>query len=537
MPLLSTVMVIWLLLACRLFAATVDISGERLEYLSADAKAVIAKMENQEPAIVLKHATKLTKKHPENVELWMIVGSLEATLGEYDKAVAALEKGVRGQASDVPFFLLIARISEDRAQLGPGGVRREGMVEFRPNDPKRPREDETTFKARQERIAAEQYRRALALKPRVKPYQVKRVELLLRAGDVREALTEGRGYLKENPDEAGLWLQVAKAAVELKQWTEAQEAAEKCLTLRRTDSEVYQVLAQCAAQAGRAEEAEAWKRQVQFYAFVPSFVEASYTQENYDRLRPLLIPRNPEATEKQNRDWVEAAKAAIDALLHDKSEDSTHLLGAIAWRHEWHGRVEDTIYRELEARRAEAMLVVLFARANSYCTMGSCGPALARLRSEAAFPLIVERLPADRNMFSMNIPEALAIYGRPEAVAPLGQALAEARQQAARVRGSVDAMMGGFGVNYFIERSIWALSCFKTPEAKGVLQDVAQDKAWRLHATAALFAQSGERAYFDALMQQLQRNPAEAESIASRFRANELPEAAQVEALVPSKKS
>jgi hypothetical protein len=173
--------------------------------------------------------------------------------------------------------------------------------------------------------------------------------------------------------------------------------------------------------------------------------------------------------------------------------------------------------------------MALFDRAASYCTVGSTAPALARLHSDVAFPLMIERLPSDRNMFSMNLPEALALYGKPEAIAPLGRALQDALKDDARNGRSVEAIMGGMGTGMFIDRCLWALATFKTPEARKILEAAAVQPSCDVEATAALFVQSRDAAHFRALLKLLKKHPGKAEWIAKRFHNADLAEASAVE--------
>lgn len=509
-------------------AMEVEIPGERLPFETPEAKKLIAKIEAGEVAGALKEAGKLAKRKPDNLELWMILGSLQAEGGNYDAASAALERGIRGRGSDLPFLLTLGRIHEDRARLGSTGARVGGMVRYSPSAATDV--DEAAFKAGQFREAADCFKRALALQPGTKPYQIKHGSLLLLSGDAGGAARAAREYLQVNPDEPELWLLLAKAALQNESWTEAHEAADRCVALRATEPEACRVLARCAERAGLPEEAETWSRKARYFSYVPDFLPVPYTAEAYAGIAPLLRDEG-EMDEARAKLWREQAKAAIQGMIANPNDGSSRLLGIIAWHHGWHGDVEDRIYAELEKRKAEDVLMALFDRASSYCTVGSTVPALARLGSEVAFPLMIERLPSDRNMFPMNLPEALALYGRPEAVAPLGRALQEALKDDAGAGRSMDAMMGGIGTGMFIERCLWALATFGTPEARRLLEEAATQPAWRVEATAALFKQSREAAHFEALLTLLRKNPDRAESIAQRYHAARLPEAAAVEEL------
>lgn len=507
-------------------AKEIKVPEERLPFETPEAKKIIARIENGDVNGAVKEATKVSKRKPENIEVLMILGSLQAERGDYADAITSLEKGIRGRESDLPFLLALGKIHEDRARLGPSGARVGGMVRYTASAAKGV--DEAAFRTEQFRRAAEYFNRVLLLRPDVKPYQAKHSSLLLLAGDARGAGLAAREYLKINPDEPELWLQLAKAALKNESRVEAREAATRCVALRITEPEAYRVLAQLAARDGLSDEAEQLERKARYFAYVPEFLSVPYTPEAYAGIAPLILEEG-EMDETKSKLWIENAVAAIDAKIVNADDVTSRLLGIIAWRHEWHGKVEDRIYAELERRKAEFVLMAIFERANSACTVGSAVPALARLKSEAAFPLIIERLSSDRNMFPMYLPEALALYGKPEAVAPLGRAFQDALRDSVRAGRSLDAMMGGMGTGMLVERCLWAIASFKTPEARRLLEVAAKQPACRMEATAALFRQSGEAGHLQVLLKLLKKSPDQAEWIARRFRDAELPEAAALE--------
>jgi tetratricopeptide (TPR) repeat protein len=503
------------------------VPSAQMEYRTPEAKKLIARIESGDAEGARKELKKLLRRQPDNLELWMIEGLLLAGDGDYAAAIAALEKGVRGKDTDLPFLVMQARIHEDRAELGPDGSRRNGMVQYKAA--KRSEAERAAFVTTEKGAAATCYQRALRLLPMHRGFQARHAALLRESGDARGALTAASGYVKQSPADAELWLQVAKSAMAAEAWPEARAAADRCVELRGSLAEACGILAQLESRDGRSESAAEWDRQARFHAFVPPFLHVEYNPENFARIEPLLAGDSEQAAEAEQEQWRQKAVAAIDALIREKSDTSSRLLGIIAWGHNWHGEVEDRIYAELEARQDEGVLMALFDRAGSYCTVGSAAPALARLKSKVAFPLIIERLPQDQNMFPMQLPESLAIYGHVEAVAPLGSALQEAIEADARSGLSVHDMMGGVGTRIFIDRCIWALAAFNTPEARGYLEETAKHQEHQLEATAALFKQTGEPAHFQRLLSFLATHPDAAADIAQRYQAAQLPEAVTVE--------
>ncbi len=522
-----------LVLAGTLDAADLSIPMEGLPQDTAADKMLAVKMDSGDFEGALKSAQEVVRKSPDTLGAWFLIGATAAQNGEFDQAIGALEHGLKNKETDVPFLLMIARIHEDRAELGPGASRIGGMVRYQPQAMKA---DPEKFRTDHLRLAADCFRRVIELRPTVALYQAKRASLLLAAGDSETAERETQAHLKDSPDNALLLLQLAKASVKTEHWEAARTSAEHCIALAPAEPEACEVLSAVAVHDGRETEAREWTGKTHFYNYMPRFLTVAYSEAHVRVVEEVTRSNQPdhetkEAIEARNK----KARLAIDGLIAEKSNESSRLLAAIAWHHEWHGEVEEGIYRELENRRDEAIIMAVFDHAQSYCTVGGCAPALARLKSETAFPLILERLPSDRNAFAMGLPEALALYHRPEAVPVLGRTVQDIidEKKGAGAPGDFMAFIGG---RMLASRCLWALSCFDGAEARRYLETAAQKKEWSAEATAALFVQSKDPRHFKALMKVLKRDPAEARSIAERFNGLGLPEAVAVQALVPPEK-
>ncbi len=513
-------------------AAGLNVPNEPPPTPSKEERALIALIEANDLEAASKEAQRLVKKSPGALAASYFLAVLQAQAGDFDAALAGLKSGLRNQDSDVPFLLMMARIHEERAALGPGGARIGGMVRYQA---KAMAEDPEGFRRAELGQAVKNLEQMVKLRPTVGLYRAKLVELQLSVGDLTAADLTARSALQEFPADPAVLLQAAKVALRLERWDEAKSAAQRCLATEPTEPEVLSLLAQVAAHAGDATAAGEWEQQARYFSFVPKFLVVPYG--NMTGPAVLTLAGNParrEGSEEEHAAWRKQAEATINQLIEDQSREATRLLAIVAWHHDWHGPVEKRIYAELERRGAEAELLAVFEKANSLCTVGSSAPVLARLKSDAAFLLILERLPSDQNMFMMGLPEALAIYGRREAVPVLGGTIRELLKQ--NPANSVDALMGGIGREMLLSRCLWSLSSFEGTEARTWLEEAAKNKRCRAEATAALFVQGRNKNDFTALIKLLKRNPDEARSIAERFNAAGLPEAAAVAALIPPDK-
>lgn len=514
-------------------AEEIDVPMPQLLRKTKEDRSLADKLQAGNYPAALKEASKLVKKKHPTAGAYLLVASQQASEGESQAAIQTLEKGLRHQGTDLPLLVMLAKLHEDRARLGPGGERVGGAIRYTklPGDL-----DAVTFRLVELRAAVACLSEAARYQPTVPLYHAKRIWLLLAAGDVAAADEVAAAAVKQFPDHSIVQLEAAKVAARAGRWQEARQHAERSLALRSNEAAAYQVLADAAEQAGDVAAKNEYIRQATFYAFVPEFLPLKFSARTADAADRLT--RHPDLQEEPSQAaaqaWRSQARAFIERLMDEKDADSTWLLAAVAWHHDWHGEVEHAIYREIEERRDEATLVALLNHARSVCTVGGCAPALARLKSEVAFPLILERLPSDTNMFAMKLPEALAIYQRPEAVPALGRALEDAMTRMADERDPME-LMTSIGTRRFIDRCIWAVASFPGPEAAAILRKAAKAKRADLEVEAAMFRQGRNPKAFAALMARLAKDPRQAEYIAGLFEEAGLPEASQVAALIPPK--
>lgn len=531
-----TVMAVSATLSLSLLA--VDWPDERFAEQSPEGKQVMAKLEAGDERGALKLAEKLARKKPDQVDLPVLIGAVHASNGAYDEAIAAWKRAVRGRDTDVVPLSMMARLHEERAKLGPGGVRVGGGIRYSAQDLK---VDRDAFVQAEYRAGAECLAQIIALQPRALPYQVKRLEFLVAVKDFEAACQAGDDYLKLSPESGELWCLVAQAELAAGDLARARPAAEQAVHWQPNSAGACRTMAEVLRAAGDTA-AESWAQRARFHAYVPEFLHVPFAPGTAALVDKLSLPADAMRAdgfpdEEVQKKWREAARQVINGLVAQKDDASSQLLAAIAWRHEWHGEVEEGIFAELEQRRAEPQLIALFDHAGSACTVGSAAPALARLKSEPVFATMLERLPQDRSMFPMHLPESLAIYQRPEAVKALADAVRAAIQEQRRAGNDVEALMAGMGTGLFIERCLWSLATFKTPAARQAIEEIAKEKRWEIEGLAALYVQNGEQTTLETLLKKLKREPKQAEEVVERFRIRGLePAAKAVEALIPEKK-
>jgi hypothetical protein len=137
--------------------------------------------------------------------------------------------------------------------------------------------------------------------------------------------------------------------------------------------------------------AEEYQRQYQFYSWIPSFCE--------------YIPYNPENVSILAKiNSGEALEQIETILVPDLSKRSTELLAAICYHH-YHGPVENRAFEELERRGKDSqsderdfigsILMYLLENQRSFCTIKGAANALAGMKHDQLFEILVNLLPQD----------------------------------------------------------------------------------------------------------------------------------------------
>ena len=113
---------VWLrALSCVLFvlaavvpadAGEIEVPFEPLEPSSPEVKRIVSIAESGALDKAVAEAQTLVSKQSDNLEAWMLLGLMRAESGEYEKAMAAFEKGIRKTDADLPFLRTLARRRE-----------------------------------------------------------------------------------------------------------------------------------------------------------------------------------------------------------------------------------------------------------------------------------------------------------------------------------------------------------------------------------------------------------------------------------------
>lgn len=104
--------------------------------------------------------------------------------------------------------------------------------------------------------------------------------------------------------------------------------------------------------------------------------------------------------------------AEVEKLSARVDEVSTELLAAVCYHH-YHGRIEDAAFGALKIRAKEnkhvsKVLLRLFKKIKSVCTVKGIADILAYIKHEQAFDFLIKILPEDVQTYPMGIAAALA---------------------------------------------------------------------------------------------------------------------------------
>jgi tetratricopeptide (TPR) repeat protein len=183
--------------------------------------------------------------------------------------------------------------------------------------------------------------------------------------------------------------------------------ANKVLESDSKNSSAYELLAIYYEKNGQTENANTCRNKRAFYEWIPDICELEYTDENFNTFELI-----------QNE---EQASTAIDRLVQDKSTRSTRFLLAICASHAFCGTIENNCFAELDSRidsdpTVQPLLRGLLKNFSSTCTVRMTANILAKRKDETILMDLLKLLQNDVQLFTMGIPEALAILGNDIAV-------------------------------------------------------------------------------------------------------------------------
>jgi Flp pilus assembly protein TadD len=397
------------------------------------------------------------KENPEDNDARVLMARVHSHNGEVEKATALLEAGLNGAKSDMELLWYLGHMRIQLGEDGPNVTRTRGTVSYAPS--KMTKEEEAAWQNKQWGMAVETWRKFLSHSPD----HEKAAQFAARA----LAAWKGSDHLKHLgelcerfPDNSNVALSYAEALVSAGKPENALATAQRQTKAQPRSAVAWSMQAKVLKALGKIDEGTDAAARAAFYESLPACAALEYSPKTAARL--AAMEENP--------------RAESEKLIADRSEESSHLMAVLCWRHIAHGPVEDSCFAELAARKQGDLLCDLAEEGQSICTYRGCCRGLAKLKHPRAFDVISGFLPGDTNpVFYIEAAGALALLADDRAVPLLVKTLAPGFREKDRQRPEQEEGFMGDGPLLNRVRCGFALATFDTLAVRQALAEGAKN--------------------------------------------------------------
>lgn len=434
-------------------------------------------------------------RNPKDVSMRQLLGRIVDFDGKPEAAIRIWKEGLTGAPSDYPLLLSIADRRRMQSEDGPNVTYKRGSVSYGPS------KDETAeraFKKANAGRALSAYRTARELRPE-EPSVIAHIGRLERAtGDLDRALKTWTMGAREFPEETEFQLGWARVLRGLGRSDEAARHFESALKLDPRSAEAHAALAEIYADLSLPDKAGRARKRAAFYEWVPQHMGMTFSDERFE----IALGLNPRLLGGKNGPELRSRRIdIINNLKTDKSEAATAFLAMLCFHHEDHGRVEDTIYAELQTRgeAGEARLLELLRHARSTCTARSASHALAAAGSDKAFPYLIDALPRDgQPYFFADVAGALRKLGDARAVPALIAVMNPAVEERKPAKGD-DSANAFTGRLMNRKRCAASLSVFDTEKTRKALEEGVKNPQLSVVCGVSLYVLTKDKSHLTSL--------------------------------------
>jgi Tfp pilus assembly protein PilF len=401
----------------------------------------------------------------------------EETMAEITKALIQLD-------AEVPELLaLAADIQYMDAQTGlkwmqrPGAIRERRLITI---------ESEEDYCYRKLQLAEAYLRRYLAVVPDEMAAIVRLGQTLQQQGNWAEALSYWQHHLKWrwHPEYASgaiiCFVQLENLASAREQWEQAMAYDEQEALFYFSGAELLEAEGDDAA-------AFTARKQGIYYSLVLPENDLPYTAERWAVMATLMMVDEEDLKttdeeeianvleegwdEEAHRLALERQLEQVETLKLAEDSEAVIFLSSLVWSHAAHGSREEEIVDWLATAGHYRMLYQILDHAEAACVRGNALRGLASMSAPGIFDRLVNELPNDAGLFSMEVIESLQLLNDPRTPEYLLEFLT-----------LPEAPRG--------EHAIAALANHEQPEVRARILDLevsASELSWRLAAKAVLY--------------------------------------------------
>ena len=466
-------------------------------------------MATDQVAPALELLQQAVARHPRHGRMRFELAQILAYNGQATEAIELAQQGITDEAdrnTKLNLLIFVGGMSHQLATDGPSVLRRQGIVQYSPEDPS---VDKAAFVEKYLAVAEAAFRDLLAAAPDDAQIMQSLAQTLTLAGKVDAAAELWEKRLEQDPANREATIQLASLRFELQQPDAGVKLLKDALEQSANDHEMLELLVKHYEKVNDAEATAYWKPRHEFGKRVPSFSTIEYSEENSAMLDSL------------------SSAERVAALFDDKTPASSELLAVYCWMHP-HNDLESKAFVELGDRGANELLRGLMNQGSSTCTIRGAAAQLARSKPADLLDRLLMILPGDRRAaeMDMDIANALAVLGDVRAVPALIAVLApddETEQD--------PSLMFMQDLDAARARAALALGAFDVQEATSALEAGLPNPRIGIACAGALYRISGDAEHLVIVEKAINNESYRAWFVLSRL-VQKLPDDQEVKSLL-----
>ncbi len=442
-----------------------------------------------------KHLQKNLQTNPDDIDSRLLLGTVNDFLGETDEALRVWNAGINGTDNDYALYMSIGEI---RLRQGTKGNYHQAIRNKLQGLPAQDSTEDRRYKTQQLNLAVAAFQKATDYYPYesdawenlATTYQyLNHYEMALRCWE----------HLNEvYPQHDNFIVKLGYCRLTLGHLLESKKAFDKALQINPRLHEAHSGLAQYHLEKAEINEAEICIQQAEFYKWLPSFSQMTYSSERYECFEILS-----QHEENQQPDSTSRRLALITDLMEQKSQESAEFLAALCWYDEDKVEITSRLFNELSTRQllGARLLNEIAKNSESIYVISECVKKLVRMKAPGTFDLLVSLLPQDKQPFQhIDIPSYMAQLGDDRAILYLVKELnPKIKQTEIKATGgeeeNYEALSLQSGVQAARRRAALALSAFNHPASIAALQDGLENENVNIYCSASLYKLTGEDKY------------------------------------------
>jgi hypothetical protein len=431
----------------------------------------------------------------EDIDSRLLLGTVSDFLGDFEEALRIWGAGINGTDND---YALYMSIGEVRLRQGTKGGNYQYVKGFLQPSAEKDSVEERRYRTQQLNLAVSAFQKATEYYPYESDGWENLANTYQHLNHYEMALRCWEHINEIYPQHDTFKVKLAYCRLHLGHLLEAKKAFDAALLLNSRLHEAYSGLAQYYLEKDEINEAETCIQQAEFYKWLPSFCQITYSPERYE-----IFERLSQHTDEAQVDSTSQRLFLIQDLLEQKSQESAEFLAALCWYDEDKAELTSRIFNELSTRHllGARLLNEIAKNSDNIYVISECVKKLVRMKAPGTFDLLVSLLPQDKQPYQhIDIPAYMAQLGDDRAILYLIKELnpkikQEGNKQNESGKEDFEALSLQSGVQAARRRAALALSDFNHPAAISALKEGLANENVNIYCSASLYKLTGEEKY------------------------------------------